>query len=106
MQEFKLPNNRILKMEQDDCPLNPREDWDNLGNMICFHNNYSLGDYELSKETIQSLDLGIDTEDFQEIWKKYLNPNNRLRRENGASNFDLHYSYLKDGNPPPKNRLI
>ena len=50
MQEFKLPNNRVLKVEQDDCPLNPREDWDNLGNMICFHRNYRLGDYELSKE--------------------------------------------------------
>jgi hypothetical protein len=50
MQEFKLPNNRVLKVEQDDCPLNPREDWDNLGNMICFHRNYSLGDYVLSKE--------------------------------------------------------
>ena len=50
MKEFKLPNNRILKIEQDDYPLNPREDWDNLGNMICFHNNYSLGDYDLSKE--------------------------------------------------------
>lgn len=73
-------------------------------NLVWYEDIYT--DYELSKETIQSLDLGIDTEDFQEIWKKYLNPNNRLRRENGASNFDLHYSYLKDGNPPPKNRLI
>ena len=50
MKEFKLPNNRILKVERDDYPLNPREDWDNFGNMICFHRNYSLGDYELSKE--------------------------------------------------------
>lgn len=50
MKEFKLPNNRVLKVGQDECPLNPREDWDNLGNMICFHRNYSLGDYVLSKE--------------------------------------------------------
>tara|TARA_B100000927_G_scaffold69597_1_gene55119 strand:+ start:1639 stop:2220 length:582 start_codon:yes stop_codon:yes gene_type:complete len=50
MDEYKLPNNRVLKVEQDTFPLNPREDWDNLGNMICFHNNYTLGDYELSKE--------------------------------------------------------
>lgn len=50
MEEFKLPNNRVLKVGQDDCPLNPREDWENLGNMICFHRNYNLGDYELSKE--------------------------------------------------------
>jgi hypothetical protein len=50
MQEFKLPNNRVLKVEQDEYPLNPREDWDNLGNMICFHRSYILGDYNLSKE--------------------------------------------------------
>lgn len=50
MEEFKLPNNRVLKVGQDECPLNPREDWDNLGNMICFHRRYCLGDYELSKE--------------------------------------------------------
>ena len=58
------------------------------------------------KKKITFVEVGILDGGSLEIWKKYLNPNNRLRRENGASNFDLHYSYLKDGNPPPKNRLI
>jgi hypothetical protein len=29
---------------QDDDPMNPREEWDNLGTMVCFHNRYNLGD--------------------------------------------------------------
>lgn len=32
-----------ITIEQDENPENPRE-WDNLGNMICFHNRYELGD--------------------------------------------------------------
>lgn len=31
---------------QDDNPFSPRED-DNIGNMLCFHRNYSLGDEKL-----------------------------------------------------------
>ena len=33
-----------LKIEQDQDPMNPRTDWDNIGTMICFHRNYNLGD--------------------------------------------------------------
>ncbi len=32
-----------ITIQQDDEPENPRE-WENLGTMICFHNNYKLGD--------------------------------------------------------------
>jgi hypothetical protein len=28
----------------DETPSNPREDFDNLGTMVCFHGNYILGD--------------------------------------------------------------
>lgn len=42
--EFQLPEGRVLRITQDDYPLNPRTDWDNLGNMICFHGRYDLGD--------------------------------------------------------------
>lgn len=35
---------KILKIYLDDLSLNPREDWDNLGNMVCFHSRYNLGD--------------------------------------------------------------
>jgi len=34
-----------IKIETEDQPMNPREDFDcNLGTMVCFHNRYSLGD--------------------------------------------------------------
>lgn len=32
-----------IEIHPDDDPVNPRE-WDNLGEMICFHNHYGLGD--------------------------------------------------------------
>lgn len=28
----------------DDNPLNPREEFDNLANMVCFHSKYNIGD--------------------------------------------------------------
>lgn len=33
-----------LKIEQDQDPMNPRTDWDNVTTMICFHPSYNLGD--------------------------------------------------------------
>ena len=33
-----------LKVEQDNDPMNPRTEWDNITTMICFHRNYNLGD--------------------------------------------------------------
>lgn len=33
-----------IRIEQDTDPLNPRVDWDNLGQMLCFHGRYKLGD--------------------------------------------------------------
>ena len=36
-------DDRILEIEQDMNPMNPRE-WDNLGVMVCFHKRYNLGD--------------------------------------------------------------
>ncbi len=35
--------NYIIKIEQDDDTMSPRE-WDNLGQMVCFHRGYNLGD--------------------------------------------------------------
>lgn len=37
-------NGATIKIEQDQSPMNPRTDWDNLGTMVCFHKRYSLGD--------------------------------------------------------------
>ena len=33
-----------LEIEQDESPMNPRIEWDNVSTMICFHNRYNLGD--------------------------------------------------------------
>jgi len=33
-----------LFIVEDDEPINPREDYDNFGKMVCFHNHHSLGD--------------------------------------------------------------
>jgi len=33
-----------IKIEQDTDPINPRTDYDNFGEMICFHRRYILGD--------------------------------------------------------------
>ena len=33
-----------LRIVQDEDPVNPRLDFDNLGKMICFHKRYNLGD--------------------------------------------------------------
>lgn len=36
--------NKTVQIFQDEYPSNPREDWDNLGTMVCFHGRYELGD--------------------------------------------------------------
>lgn len=33
-----------IKIIQDEDPINPRTEYDNLGVMVCFHNRYRLGD--------------------------------------------------------------
>lgn len=55
-----------LKLVQDSDPIfNPRECFDNLGTMLCFHKRYSLGDPNR---------IGIKTSDFEswEDMEKYL----------------------------------
>lgn len=42
----------------DDTPLNPREDYDCLGKMVCWHSRYSLGekhDYDEPSDFLRSL---------------------------------------------------
>ena len=33
-----------IKIEEDANPMNPREEWDNIGTMVCSHGRYTLGD--------------------------------------------------------------
>lgn len=34
----------LLQISHDDDPINPREDYDNFGRMVCWHRHYNLGD--------------------------------------------------------------
>jgi hypothetical protein len=43
MHEETFDGGLTLKLFPDNCPDSPRN-WDNLGNMVCFHRRYNLGD--------------------------------------------------------------
>jgi len=48
----------LLQVMCDDDPLNPREDYDNFGHMVCWHSRYNLGDshdYEDTNALFQHL---------------------------------------------------
>ena len=40
----------IAKIHNDDDPIDPRKDYDNLGTMMCWHRRYTLGDKQLPRE--------------------------------------------------------
>lgn len=45
-----------IKVYPDEDRLDPREEWDNLGTMVCFHSRHALGDkHDLSVEEAQEL---------------------------------------------------
>lgn len=45
-----------IKLYYDEHPHDTPRDWDNLGNMYCFHNRYILGDpHEMTVEGLQKL---------------------------------------------------
>lgn len=60
IKEIEYKNHRI-KIFQDDTPFNPREEFERLGTMVCFHKRHKLGDEH---------DF-CDTEDFKDFLKKY-----------------------------------
>lgn len=48
----------VLFVVPDTDPINPREEWDNFGTMVCFHKRYTLGDehsYGDAEEFFQKL---------------------------------------------------
>lgn len=58
MVAYKAPY--LLQVMHDDEPMNPREDYDNFGNMVCWHRRYNLGDkhdYEDTNELLMRLVL-------------------------------------------------
>lgn len=47
MTKYFMDDNGVLnrvRIVEDECSLNPRKDWDNLGHMVCWHSRYDLGD--------------------------------------------------------------
>jgi len=68
METFKLKNGNTLKIYQDMSPSNPREDFDNMCEMYCFHRRYNLGDsndvqtceYESLEDIIEGWTLPSD----------------------------------------------
>ena len=43
-------------VERDEDPINPREEWDNVGTMFCKHRNYILGDKDAKRpESLKGL---------------------------------------------------
>jgi hypothetical protein len=44
MERYELESGNILEVWQEEYPQSPREMWENLGTMICFHKRYILGD--------------------------------------------------------------
>jgi hypothetical protein len=56
-----------IKIFQDDLPLNPREEFDNFGHMICWHRGYNLGDEHCYSEPREFLEhLVYDLEDVDD----------------------------------------
>ena len=51
-----------VKISHDDNPMNPREDWDNVGTMLCWHRRHSLGDM-CKKKSDDKLDLWHESVD-------------------------------------------
>lgn len=51
----------LLNIDCDyDFPLNPREDYDNIGHMVCFHRRYTLGDDHNFSEPADFLESLMD----------------------------------------------
>lgn len=63
---IELPNNRLLKIYQDENPESPRSCWDNLGKMVCVHRRYNLGDHNLD-DRLEVLQYMADHMDITKI---------------------------------------
>lgn len=69
-----------IKIEQDTEPMNPRTDWDNLGNMICWHDRYTLGDESLLGNFSSTHEVSFrDITDYCSGWDEVLT---ELKKEN------------------------
>ena len=82
----------VIKIYTDDYASNPREEFDNLGHMICWHRNYDLGDkHKYDMPDRNELDSGFfyelaceldDTlsDRIYYITEHYKNPDERIKQ--------------------------
>jgi hypothetical protein len=66
---YKQASGRMgtLTIKYDECPSNPREEFDNLGKIICWHRRYNLGDkhnYSEPRDFLEDLaqEFGMDSD--------------------------------------------
>jgi hypothetical protein len=52
--ETTEPPKRRIRIVHDDSPESPRE-WDNLGTMVCWHNRYTLGNEQPSRDPLEHM---------------------------------------------------
>lgn len=44
IETIQAANGFVVEIHMDTDPVNPREEWDPIGKMVCFHKKYTLGD--------------------------------------------------------------
>lgn len=92
----------LLQVMYDTDPLNPREDYDNFGHMVCWHSRYNLGDqhdYEDTNELFQRLVLdSISADTVIDFVKSSKAEGIRLVQNADTSQWEIQSmsSYYKD----------
>lgn len=89
-----LPNGNTLNIYHDDGAANPREDYDHLGTMVCFHRRYTLGDKHDHSSVSDAL-LSILNEHATMEQLKYI-VKNTLRELSGSK---VRYIIERNGAP-------
>lgn len=73
MKKLYIGQGIVAHVEQDEYPINPREDFDQVTTMICFHRKYKLGDKHYYKpEIIFDKDGDINTDALEADYGKIL----------------------------------
>ena len=60
LETLEFPEGIKVKIYQDEDPINPRKDYDNVGTMVCWHTRYDLGDETVNRDYYNNGDEVID----------------------------------------------
>ena len=80
-----------IDIYQDEYPINPRKEYDNLGTMVCWHSRYALGDIQPNENPVEWL---------RELAQQHLDPDNEakyienMNEEEIWKILDKHYVFL------------